>query len=176
MMADSPRLDADGRAVATRAQQVNAYTVGLNLSAYGFAIGGEYTWGAYTGSSVGRAALSPGLDDSQHWLVGATYTMGPLLIGANYGQGKQDNGSSLVNRAIVDRGDRTHTAWGIGAVYTLAPGLGVYAIYQNINDENIPTAAPSDARYGGNGTTLATFNGGNTRTINVLMGGVRLAF
>ena len=176
MMADSPRLQASGSAVAVRAQQVNAYTVGLNLSAYGFAIGGEYTWGAYNGASVGRAALAAGLDDSQHWLVGATYTMGPLLVGANIGQGKQDNGSSRVGNAIVDRGDRTHTAWGIGAVYTLAPGLGVYAIYQNINDENVPVTAPSDARYGGAGSTMARFNGGDTRTINVLMGGVRLAF
>ena len=52
----------------------------------------------------------------------------------------------------------------------------MYAIYQNINDENVPLAAPSDARYGGSGSSMATFNGGNTRTINVLMGGVRLAF
>ena len=176
MMADSGRLTATGEAVAVRAQQVNAYTVGATVSAYGFAFGGEYTWGAYNGSSAGRAALAAGLDDSQHWLIGATYTMGPLLIGANYGQGKQDNGTSRVNGAIVDRGDRTHTAWGIGAVYTLAPGLGVYAIYQNINDENVPVTAPSDARYGGAGSTMARFNGGDTRTINVLMGGVRLAF
>lgn len=176
MMADSPRLQASGSPVTVRGQQVNAYTVGATVSAYGFAFGGEYTWGAYNGTSVGRAALAAGLDDSQHWLVGATYTMGPLLVGANIGQGKQDNGSSRVGNAIVDRGDRTHTAWGIGAVYTLAPGLGVYAIYQNINDENVPVTAPSDARYGGAGSTMARFNGGDTRTINVLMGGVRLAF
>lgn len=176
MMADAPRLNATGSALNPRPQQVNAYTVGLTASFYGFAIGGEYTWGAYNGTSVGRAALAAGLDDSQHWVIGATYAMGPLLIGANYGQGKQDNGTSRVGSAIVDRGDRTHTAWGIGAVYTLAPGLGVYAIYQNINDEQVPLSAPSDARYGGAGTSLATFNGGDTRTINVLMGGVRLAF
>ncbi|MBR0672639.1 porin [Neoroseomonas soli] len=184
MIADSPRLNANGTSPGVqRMQDVNAYTVGLNVSAYGFALGGEYTWGAYNGTSVGRAALNPGLDDSQHWIVGATYTVGPLLIGANYGQGKQSNGSCRTGAGcagpaggINSLPDREHTAWGIGAVYTLAPGLGLYAIYQNINDENIATSAPSDARYGGSGTTLAQFNGSNTRTINIGMVGVRLAF
>lgn len=186
MTASAPLLQPGGVAVVNRQQTVTAYTVGANVSAYGFAFGGEYTWGAYNGSSVGRAALNPGLDDSQHWLIGASYTMGPLLIGANFGQGKQSNGSCVVGSSagctgatagtIRDLDDRTHTAWGIGAVYTLAPGLATYVIYQNINDENVPISAPSDARYGGNGTNLASFNGGNTRTINVLMGGVRLAF
>ena len=99
--------------------------------------------------------------------------MGPLLIGGNYGQGKQSNGT---DNAGVGLPDREHTAWGIGAVYTLAPGLGIYVIYQNINDENMATAAPRDARYGGGGTTLANFNGSNTRTINIGMAGIRLAF
>ncbi|MBR0681787.1 porin [Roseomonas eburnea] len=174
--ADAPRLASTGAVLNPRPQQVNAYTVGLTVSAYGFALGGEYTWGAYNGSSVARSALNAGLDDSQHFIIGATYTMGPLLIGGNFGQGKQSNGSQRVAGVIRDLDDRTHTAWGIGAVYTLAPGLATYVIYQNINDENIPTSAPSDARYGGSGTTLASFNGSNTRTINVLMGGIRLAF
>jgi predicted porin len=186
MIADGPRLAASGASLGTsRPQDVNAYTVGLNVAAYGFAFGGEFTWGAYNGTSVGRAALNPGLDDSYHWIIGATYTVGPLLVGANFGQGVQANGSCRVGSAANCQGaagtinslpDRTHTAWGIGAVYTLAPGLGLYAIYQNINDENIPTSAPTDARYGGAGTTLASFNGSNTRTINIGMLGVRLAF
>lgn len=178
-------LSSTGTALGNlRQQTVTAYTAGLTVSAYGFAFGGEYTWGAYNGSSVGRAALNPGLDDSQHYIIGLTYTVGPLLVGANFGQAWQSNGSCRVNGTtctgvagtIRDLDDRKHTAWGIGAVYTLAPGLGIYAIYQNINDENVPTSAPSDARYGGNGTTLAQFNGSNTRTINVGMMGIRLAF
>ncbi|NMJ40983.1 porin [Roseomonas sp. JC162] len=188
MWANSGALTGTGAPTGvSRQQNVTAYTAGLTVSAYGFAVGGEFTWGAYNGSSVGRAALNPGLDDSYHWVVGATYTMGPLLIGANFAQGVQDNGTCRVGSAgplcaagaagsIRSLPDRTHTIWGVGAVYTLAPGLALYTIYQNVNDENIPTSAPGDARYGGNGTTLATFNGSNTRTINVGMVGIRLAF
>jgi predicted porin len=188
MWANSGALNAAGAPLGTlRAQNVTAYTAGLTFSAYGFAVGGEFTWGQYNGSSVGRAALNPGLDDSYHWIVGATYTMGPLLIGGNFAQGEQDNGvqSSTVGGVTTFRSlaDRKHTIWGVGAVYTLAPGLAVYAIYQNVNDENIPTGAPSDARYlarpangGTAGTTLASFDGSNTRTINIGMVGIRLAF
>lgn len=186
MWADAGSLAANGAPLATPQQDVYAYTAGLTFSGYGFAVGGEFTWGAYNGSSVGRTALNPGLDDSYHWIVGATYTMGPLLIGGNFAQGKQDNGTCRVNvtaacgagpaGSIRSLEDRTHTIWGVGAVYTLAPGLALYAIYQNVNDENIPTSAPSDARYGGNGTQLASFNGDNTRTINIGMLGIRLAF
>ncbi len=188
MWANSGALSTAGAPLgSTRAQNVNAYTAGLTFSAYGFAVGGEFTWGSYNGSSVGRAAMNPGLDDSYHWIVGATYTMGPLLFGANFAQGVQDNGTQATTTGGVTTfrslADRTHTIWGVGAVYTLAPGLALYAIYQNVNDENIPTSAPSDARYlarpangGTSGTVLASFDGSNTRTINVGMVGIRLAF
>ena len=177
MFANSGQLSSTGAALGnSRAQNVNAYTAGLTVSGYGFAVGGEFTWGSYNGSSVGRAALNPGLEDSYHWIVGATYTMGALLIGANFAQGEQDNGVARVGGTFRDVADRKHTIWGVGAVYTLAPGLALYAIYQNVNDENVATAAPSNARYGGNGTTLASFDGSNTRTINIGMAGIRLAF
>jgi hypothetical protein len=53
----------------------------------------------------------------------------------------------------------------------------LFALYNNINDENVPTSAPTNARYtGGSGTTLASFNGSNTRTINIGVAGIRLAF
>lgn len=191
MFADSPRQNASGTAFGAvgnpRGQSVNAYTVGASITAYGFGFGAEYTWGAYGGASVGRRALNAGLDDSSHYIIGATYTMGPLVFGGVFGQGFQDNGTcrgtgatgACVGTAGVVRNlsDRTHTVWGLGVAYNLAPGLVLFGIYNNINDENVPTAAPSNARYtGGAGTTLASFNGGNTRTINVGIVGVRLAF
>jgi hypothetical protein len=64
----------------------------------------------------------------------------------------------------------------VGVAYNLAPGLVLFALYNNVNDENVPTSAPTNARYGGSGTTLASFNGSNTRTINVGVAGIRLAF
>jgi predicted porin len=165
-----------------RPQSVTAYTGGLVLTGYGFSIGGEYTFGQYSGGSVGRAALNPGLDDSNHYLLGATYTMGPLVFGAAFGQATQSNGvrnnGTAAAPIFVDLDDRKQTLWGVGVAYNLAPGLVLFGLYNNINDENVPTSAPTNARYPGvtTGTTLASFNGSNTRTINIGIVGVRLAF
>ena len=129
MQADAPEVTAAGGAVSPRAEDVSAYTVGLNLSAFGLTVGGEYTWGKYSGASVGRTALARGRDESNHWLLGATYVMGAFSVGAYYGVGTQDNGGTLA--------DREQTGYGIGAAYTVAPGLEVFASYNQYEDTNV---------------------------------------
>ncbi len=109
--------------------------------------------------------------------------MGALVFGGVFGQGFQDNGVAVTRAAnqvvtsVRSLDDRTHTVWGVGVLYNLAPGLGLFIAYNGINDENIPTSGgPSNGLYGGSGTTLATFNGSNTRTINIGVAGIRMAF
>jgi predicted porin len=160
MFADPPAKTA-----AVEFESVSAYFFGAQVAAYGFALGGEYAFGKYNGSSVGRTAIRKGLDDSNHWLAGLTYTIGSVVLGAVYGQGTQDNGGTLK--------DREHTIWGLGVLYNLAPGLGLYAAYNSIQDENVPIAAPAANSTAAN---IATFNGSATRNIDVLMAGIRLAF
>lgn len=137
------------------AQDIKVYTAGLNLTAFGLTVGGEYTWGKYGGTSVGRTALPTGRDDSNHWVLGATYTVGALAIGAFYGVGEQDRGGALR--------DREQTVWGIGAAYTVAPGLELIASYNQIEDQNIPAAVGFNAV-------------GSTRDVNVFFVGTRIAF
>lgn len=150
MRADAPDRTAAG--AATALQDVTAYTAGLAITAFGVTVGGEYTWGKYTGASVGRTALANGRDNSRHWVLGATYTMGALSFGAYYGAGTQDNGAGVA--------DRNQRAWGLGAAYTLAPGLDLIASYNNLRDRNGPDVAP----------------GTNRREVDVLYAGMRLAF
>jgi predicted porin len=157
--------DGPARTPTAEFESISAYFFGAQISAFGFAVGGEYAFGKYNGASVGRTALRKGLDDSNHWLAGATYTLGSVVLGAVYGNGTQDNGGTLK--------DRDHTVWGIGVLYNLAPGLGLYAAYNSISDENVPTGIPTATSTAAN---LATFNGSNTRNIDVLMAGIRLAF
>jgi predicted porin len=132
MQADAPSVSGTtgiplaGGAVA---QDVEAYTFGLNLSAFGLTVGGEYTWGKYSGPSVGRAALAQGRDDSDHFLLGATYVIGAFSLGAYFGEGSQDNGGTFA--------DREQTGWGLGAAYTVAPGLEVFANYNQFEDSNV---------------------------------------
>jgi hypothetical protein len=108
--------------------------------------------------------------------------MGPMVFGAVFGQGTQSNGvrnnGTGAAPIFVDLDDRKQTVWGVGVAYNLAPGLVLFGLYNNVNDENVPTSAPSNARYAGvgTGTTLASFSGSNTRTINIGVVGVRLAF
>jgi predicted porin len=118
-----------GNVTAGTAQDVTAYTLGLNLSAFGLTVGGEYSWGKYSGASVGRAPLAAGRDESNHWLLGATYVMGAFSVGAFYGVGTQDNGGTLA--------DREQTGFGIGVAYTVAPGLEVFANYNQYEDKNV---------------------------------------
>lgn len=139
----------------TTLQDIKVYTAGLNLSALGFTVGGEYTWGKYSGTSVGRTALTNGRDDSSHWLIGATYTAGALAIGAFYGVGEQDRGGTS--------GVREQTVWGIGGAYTLAPGLELIASYNHVEDKNIASAVGNNAA-------------GSTRDVSVFFAGTRLAF
>lgn len=150
MRADAPERTAAG--AATALQDVTAYTLGLAVTGFGVTVGGEYTWGKYGGASVGRAALANGRDNSNHWVLGATYVMGAFSVGAYYGQGEQDNGGAAA--------DRKQTVWGLGVAYNIAPGLDAIASYNDLTDKNGPDSAP----------------GTNTRDVQVLYAGFRLAF
>ena len=183
--ADAPRQNGGatntGTPIDTRQQNVTAYSGGLVMRAFGFAVGGEYTWGNYNGSAPAGAALNKGLDGSKHWVVSGTYTIGALSLGAMYGSGSQDNGTDTTGKALDDR---TQNYLGLGVAYVLAPGMTLFANWNQIEDKNVPTAAPSDRASGSTsrlpgsaGTTLAQFGTNDfTRNNQVIVAGVRVAF
>jgi len=161
--ADAGSLSANGAPIAAKDQNITTYAAGLLLRAYGFAVGGDYTWGNYR-TTPANGSIAQGIDGSSQWAAGITYTIGALTLGGMYSQGTQDNGGTVA--------DRTQTYMGLGAAYVLAPGMTLFANYNQISDENIPTAAPTKT-----GATLVSFGAGdNTRDITVLVAGVRIAF
>ena len=161
--ADAGSLSANGAPIAAKDQNITTYAAGLLLRAYGFAVGGDYTWGNYR-TTPANGSVAQGVDGSSQWAAGITYTIGALTLGGMYSQGTQDNGGTVA--------DRTQTYMGLGAAYVLAPGMTLFANYNQISDENIPTAAPTKT-----GATLVSFGAGdNTRDITVLVAGVRIAF
>jgi len=166
MSAESAKQAAGGAALATRERSIKAYHAGLALNGLmpGLAIGIDYHWGNYRGAP-GTTALNEGVDGSTQIVLGATYTVGALAIGAQYGNAVQSNGGT--------RDDRTQTYIGAGLAYTFAPGMAFFASYNVLSDENVPTAAPTNA-----GATLTTYgaNLDNKRDISVALAGVRLAF
>ncbi len=154
--------------VAVGFQDPTAYQAGVNLTAFGFTVGGHYMWGKYAGASFGRTGIPTGRENSTNWTVGATYTAGAVQVGAFYALGTRDNGGALA--------DREQRAFGFGAVYTLAPGLEVFANYTNIKDDNISYAA-NITRVGAGATgATATTNALVDRDIDVFIIGTRLAF
>ena len=172
--ADAGSLSANGAPIAVKDQNVTAYAAGLLLRAYGFALGGDYTWGNYRNAPA-TTSLGKGLDSSDQWSVGLTYTIGALTLGGMYSQGTQDNGTSTTGAKLSDR---TQTYMGLGVAYVLAPGMTLFANYNQVEDENIPDGAPSDKGAGAAGTKgLISFGGADkTRDITVLVAGVRVAF
>jgi predicted porin len=118
-----------GARVQSRLRDVTAYSAGAQITAFGFTLGGEYTWGNYSGAGVATAPLANGRDASSHWGLGLTYVTGAWQFGAFYGTATQDNGPGV--------SDRKNTVWGFGVAYTLAPGLELFANYGNLEEENV---------------------------------------
>lgn len=149
-----------------RLQDVREYQAGLNVSGFGFTVGGMYRWGRYGG--VTATPLRSGLDSSSTWGVGATYVTGPIAVGGFYARAERDNGPGLSNR--------TQQVWGFGASYLLAPGMELFANYTNVKDRNLAintttaSAAPITLGLPGNGP------GGRSRDIDVIVVGTRITF
>jgi hypothetical protein len=162
--ADSAKQSSNGQAIANRDQNITTYAAGLVLSGIvpGFSIGADYTWGNYR-TTPATGSLGAGVDGSTQLVLGATYTVGALSLGANYGVATQSNGGT------VD--DRTQTYVGAGLAYVIAPGMTFFANYNVITDENVPTAAPTKS-----GASLTTYGSDKTRDITVAVAGVRVAF
>jgi predicted porin len=149
---------------AATLQDITAYHVGTAITAFGFTVGGEYNWGKYGGPSTGRLPIANGLGNSNNWAIGATYTAGSVAIGAFYGQGKRD--------ALGALPDREQTNWGIGVVYTVAPGLELVANYISVRDENIALNASVPAAL----APLGSGSNQRDRDIDMVIVGTRIAF
>jgi predicted porin len=163
MRSDSPARYAAPTAAPLHSN-ITAYSAGLQLSAFGATLGGEYTWGDYSGVSVGTTANGRGRDQSRHWVLGATYTIPgtALQIGGFYGQARQDNGTAFE--------DRKQNLWSAGVNYALVPGMVVYATYTHLNDQNEVVGSG----YVDNNAARPGVQ--RTRNLEVYMIGTRIAF
>ncbi len=109
---------------ASGLEDLSSVHVGANVSYAGFKVGGSY---AFSGDS-GYATGTRGVDDQQLWIVGVNYTMGPVILAANYtdAKGIDSNFSGLNSRAHV---------WQAGVTYTVAPGLTTGLEYSYLDNK-----------------------------------------
>ncbi len=135
---------------------ISAYAVGATLGFQGFTFGGEFVWGNYRGGSVGVTPNAVGADMSWHYVLGASYSFAPFTVTANFGQARQDGQIPGFNLAR----DSRNTIYGIGATYTIAPGLLGYINYEHQRFSSWPGTQVGSVPRGGNrtiqGVTIGT--------------------
>ncbi|HEX6977897.1 MAG TPA: porin [Alphaproteobacteria bacterium] len=105
----------------TTADDLKAFSAGLQVGFGGFKVGGSYaqiedgvqvsnaniTATTFTGSTV--------QNDGQSWDVGVSYTFGPAAVSVNYFHGE--------NEPVAGGGDDEWTLYQLTGVYTLGPGV-----------------------------------------------------
>lgn len=131
---------------------ITAYSAGATLSYQGFTFGGEYTFGNYRGASVGTAGTARGANMSWHYLLGASYTFNPVTVTVNFGQGYQDGRRPTAAAAVRDM---RQTQVGVGASYTIAPGLLGYISYEYQRFRGWPGVQVGSTAPGANRTMQA---------------------
>ncbi len=121
---------------------------GLALTYGGLSVGGKYQFGRFNG----QWSLAPkGVADGEAFLGGASYTFGPVIVGAHYLNYKSagDVGNAFFGRQRKEQGIAA------GATYSLAPGLSIFLSYvgteRKQNGYNFATGAGvTAANPGGN--------------------------
>lgn len=157
MRADAGSVNNAGAPI-TDLRDVRAYSAGAQISAFGFTLGGEYSWGNYSGS-VGTTALvrraGAEREASSMYALGLTYVAGAWSFGGFYSLAEQDTNT-------VAQGKREQQTYGVSIAYTLAPGLDIYSTWAQLKDENVFIRA-------GGGTL-------DDRDANAFLLGTRIAF
>ena len=101
---------------------LNVGDFGLAITYGGLSVGGKYQFGRFNG----QWALAPkGVADGEAWLAGASYTFGPVIVGAHYLNYKSAGDLSNANFGR----QRLQTGLAAGATYSLAPGLSIFLSY-----------------------------------------------
>ncbi|HEV7458320.1 MAG TPA: porin [Roseococcus sp.] len=150
---------------------ITAYSFGGTASFQGFTFGGEYTFGNYRGASPGNVGTARDANMSWHYLLGASYTFNPVTVTVNFGQGYQDR---RLTTATLGR-DLRHTQIGVGASYTIAPGLLGYISYEYQRFRGWPGSNVGSLNGTGGPAVGGVIQNGN-RTMQAITIGTTLSF
>ncbi|CAO3415569.1 porin [Azospirillum doebereinerae] len=113
-----------GKADISNTEDLSSVHVGANIGFAGFKIGGSY---AFSGDS-GYASGTRGVDDQQVWIVGANYTLGPVILAATYTDAKG------IDSAYAGLNARAHL-YQAGVTYTVAPGFTAGLEYSYLDNK-----------------------------------------
>jgi len=159
----SAHISYDGVATSTL-QQYKGWDfsdAGAVLTFGGLSVGGHIMSGAFSG----QGNLAPqGTKDAFAYIIGASYTVGPIIMGTSFFQNMYANhtGTTATARLVGQERDR---GWAAGATYTVTPGVsfflsGVYGEKQE-NGYDIIDGAQSltNPKFGNNTRAQAVGTG-----------------
>ncbi len=119
-------------------EDINAWSLGTQLSYNSFTFGGGYTHNGDSGLTAGAAN-----DDVSGWNVGATYNAPAWGVGVSYANIDFDQAATPFGAAGATGSGGDYTAYGLGGIYKVAPGLTASADLVFF-DRNRVTGADSD--------------------------------
>jgi len=165
-------------------QSPQIYQVGLQASYLGFTLGANWQTGT---TSFFYIPIGRGAKPMEQWVVGGSYTMGPITVGANafWGSYAQLPGATVAtpdggfigNNYQAGTLSRMQRRWAIsvGANYRLAPGLDLIAewTHHETKTPGVSNNIPVGNLVGG---AANPSNINDRARASVFMTGVRLAF
>ena len=142
----SGRVQDDGVAGSTtnpkraRLEDLSLGDFGLAVTYGGLTVGGNYQVGRYNVAGGGGygGLLAKGQPDSSAFVVGASYTIGPVIVGAHYlrsfSMGDQATATNRSTTGVAytgtaTGGQRMEQGFAAGGTYSLAPGVAIYLSY-----------------------------------------------
>jgi outer membrane protein OmpU len=112
---------------------------GATVTVDGFTVGGNSVYGAYNVADSYLIGLEPdGGTNALGWLLGAQYTVGPVIVGASFFRftqtgdipGGVDAGSgATITPSGLTTGQQQNDGVAAGATYTLVPGVSLFVDY-----------------------------------------------
>jgi hypothetical protein len=120
-------LATDGYLGARSNQNYSLFAAGLAATFGGFEVGAHLDTGRFGG---GLGTLNTGDGSTTAWIAGGTYTIGPVVVGANYyGFNSGQHSGLSVEGSGVGVGMMNGFGIAAGGTYTLAPGASVFLSY-----------------------------------------------
>jgi hypothetical protein len=121
-------LDNSTPAKAVQYNGYQIYDFGGQVTFGGLLVGGHITEGKTNGSFT----LDPkGVKDSFAWVGGASYAIGPVIVGASYMDYMSAGAKSSRYASVQSPWVSNRNEWGIaaGGTFTFAPGMNIYLSY-----------------------------------------------
>jgi len=176
--------DAVRNTTGPSAERIDTLWAGAVVTAYGFTVGGWYQNGTMNAgyntiqsnrdgggntfsALLGRNAPGNARDDRnlENFMVGVTYTIDAVTVGGHF------NRTLSAGSQTIGTGGRRETGFAVGGNYRIAPGLDLFAEYNQTHRKERGFNIQTNSAVGVGGTTTAAGS-----VASVFLTGFRVAF